>query len=329
LVSCTRQNQDKNEIVKFNIKRVSVHINGFVKEMIQYKSGYLVLVSQNDTEGSQLLYLTKNMEIDSNVSKQLSIGNTIEIEHIWVANDRLFKMTFEDNFLFSSFWDHSKWVLKKKETISKINYRYKKINLPIYEDNFFRATTCCYGEFGGAVFFYDKKTKKTYSCPSTCLTTIHKLHNSFYLASSMMGVSSITKIVNPKKLPEIRNEKVLDTSGWYSIHTEKNKKTNLNTRKRYENGAENLLDTIDISILGSVVINEKIYWIYSDLSNTHIGYLRNKQLFSITQIDSNEWFTFDTRDLLHHASIIPVRGRFSKQGCMIVTKNNIQLLIFQ
>lgn len=129
----------------------------------------------------------------------------------------------------------------------------------IYEDNDFRVSHICHGEFGGIVSFFDKKDGNYYDGQSTCAVTVNKIDNKFYVTNylgHMMSRSNITQIANPRKL----HKRDSNPEGEWYKYLDK-----LNT------GTELLLDSAWLTIHSSFLYQHNLYHIYSNDSTCAIG----------------------------------------------------------
>lgn len=73
----------------------------------------------------------------------------------------------------------------------------------LFEDERFVCTTDCQGEFGGHVYFFDKRTGQTHYTTATCASTVWKEHGKYHLLASLMGNAKSGTILSPEKLPLI------------------------------------------------------------------------------------------------------------------------------
>jgi len=80
----------------------------------------------------------------------------------------------------------------------------------LYEDNSYDVRECCAGEFGGNVFFVNKKTNRVTLYPATCASEIIKVNAGYFMSESLQHLAGTTEysiILNPEKLPEPHSTK--------------------------------------------------------------------------------------------------------------------------
>src|SRR5690606_11623079 len=132
--------------------------------------------------------------------------------------------------------------------------------LKFHQDELYDIYATCNGEWGGTIFFKNKKTNESFEASSTCPIVINKIENDYYVTNfmgHMMGFASVLKIADPSKL----------------------KKSDLDFNRRggseYEKGVEVLLDTMNFYIPTSFVADKQLFNLYSDDNGTYIGKIEN------------------------------------------------------
>jgi len=94
---------------------------------------------------------------------------------------------------------------------------------PVYEDEKYVCYSVCHGEFGGAVFFYNKTLHQTTFFPANCLVSVMKKKDGYYIISNLahgFGGSSITGISNPDSLYKF-SDSLFVNDGWKEMHEQK------------------------------------------------------------------------------------------------------------
>jgi hypothetical protein len=126
----------------------------------------------------------------------------------------------------------------------------------LLEDENYEIWKSCSGEWGGSVYFKNKKTGKLFATKSSCAVSVNKINNKYYISNSLehlFGNCNITEISNPEHLKSILKLP--------SFHPE------ISTRE-YEtdnsSGTKNLVDSSGILIRTSFVYQNKLYSILTD-----------------------------------------------------------------
>lgn len=131
----------------------------------------------------------------------------------------------------------------------------------LFEDNQYLVYNQCNGEFGGQVFFFDKRTQKTYWTEATCAVWVRHTTQGYEVLSSlghMMGGADKQLIVNPSLLP-LWTGKPTDTE---VASRSDNKRTVFKFRDlqlfgglEHQNQVVHLLHTADYTCLATVSTN--------------------------------------------------------------------------
>lgn len=327
LFSCSEKSETVEFVPeKFDVVTLTVELNYTPRDIIQYKGGFLCRISPYGNDSLQLIYLNQQFEIDYEITNELNFGLGKSTQAIWASGDTLYAICGLRNYDLR-YRTNKKWIVLDTGSTNKQNYMHHEKKLPSYEDLEFVVNSCCRGEFGGAIFFYDKKNKKNYSCPATCLSGIQKFNNSFYISSSLY-TASVVKIDDPRDLYEIKDENQLADCSWYDIYSDKQNDVEIKHPIGYDKGTETILDTFDISILGTFELKNHLYWIYSDTKSAYVGYIKDNRFKTIEKIYDKRMYLNEVRDLKHNSNILPIRSREMK-GVILLERNKIKVIEFK
>ena len=197
IIACQNSTR-KKQVLQINTPYVSIKIDTIeldtkdcLMSVVKHNDKYYFLSQEDDYSGSEgKYYLTVT---DSNYN---SIYQTIAPERyhtlqLQVKNDSIIvKNTFNEIFYYLNL-DSLRW-----DTINPGI-------IPIYEDENFRITSNCSGEFGGTIFFNDKNTNLRYEGQAVCASIINKINNVYYLTNfmpHMTGNSHVVEIPDPRKM---------------------------------------------------------------------------------------------------------------------------------
>lgn len=135
----------------------------------------------------------------------------------------------------------------------------------LYEDDEFRVSHICRGEFGGIVSFWDKKNGNYYDARSTCAVTVNKRNNNYYVTSldDMLSRSRIVQVANPRKLHKRDSN---PESDWFKY------------LPQLDTGTEVLLDSAWLPIQSSFLYKNNLFHIYSSDSTSSIGKIHDGNL---------------------------------------------------
>ena len=83
----------------------------------------------------------------------------------------------------------------------------------LFEDEQFICATDCQGEFGGHVYFFDKRTGLTHHTTATCATTVWKRHGKYHILASLLSDAKSGVVEAPEKLPLV-SESLNQAQSW-------------------------------------------------------------------------------------------------------------------
>lgn len=267
LLSCSEQKTPNGPII---IKSDSQSVTAFLY-CVKFDDGYAVT-----TENNELFFLNQSFEIDSIQTQQIQPKITAQSYYQYKG----LLLMYHDNeavdrpYVFSK---HKEWVVATDAYFSDV----------VYEDESYVISTTCHGEFGGTVFFKHKKTNKIYSCIATCLTSVTKLNNNYYITSALghLGDSSrILEIKDPTTLVEMKKEVPLLNNWWIKEEF---------TREDLLKGTEKIIDTFGIFVYDAFSIKNKLYYLNkTGISNSSYGISMGNILLST--IKDQQLVTVDT-----------------------------------
>ncbi|WP_029904376.1 hypothetical protein [Prevotella sp. 10(H)] len=182
-----------------------------------------------------------------------------EFTHITNVNGKLIGLEtlFKPN-KYNTFteYHYNGKTFKKKGRIDEIRQE-------LYEDDSYKITSACHGEWGGKVYFKNKRSGKTYQYQATCPIVINNIGKSYYVTAAlahMVGFTEVIRIDNPESLK-------LHEKEWKS-ETEKD---------TLKEGNSVLVDSVGIQAITSFLHKGELYHIltkFYDLSrNLPVSYL--------------------------------------------------------
>ncbi len=138
-----------------------------------------------------------------------------------------------------------------------------------FEDSTYQIYGCCAGEFGGSLFFYNKKNTRLYFYSSSCVDQVIFYRDSYYIFQNLYNASYV-RIEYPQELIELKYKSRVLGCGWQpgadSIRKyEENKIVrNLKGPVYYE---RNYRDRS----LNSFLLNDTLFTIFSSDSATYMA----------------------------------------------------------
>lgn len=209
--------------------------------------------------------------------------------------------------------------LFKVQTIIKTDLEVSNMNKHIdsvtektnfYEDEKYIVTSECRGEWGGAITFKNKVTKKEFICESTCPINVTKFRNKYIITSTLnhiLAKTQIIEIINPEKL----ESKVKDKK--------------YNFEKLGQQKAKTLIETYYYATLYSFVFDNKLYHIVSDKENTFIAEIVNGVFKKVKKLSDIRYWT--PRPIIYktnHAVVIGLNN-FKEKAYIEIKENQVKI----
>lgn len=257
--ACSSQKQDikaKDFLVSVKSIKGDTVINSAV-----YYSGHILCLQEDDK--FFVLDTTFNL-VDSLTAK----FTKIKIQYLQSYNDTILLSTDKEIFYLDT------GFVIKKYTNKPFKYQF-----PYFTDSTYYIYACSAGEWGGAVFFWNKKTNRTYSYPATGVQQVFKFKDEYVVSSflaHLSGFSDYLFIKDPTRMYELIDEKQKTFCNWYmEVDSIKNKKL-FDTLT--PPGVKYYSDSFITRTLTSFPYKNEIYSIYCTDSATILAKFKNQKL---------------------------------------------------
>ena len=278
LYSCQQKTADKNKNktqessidLEITFDTLNMSIDGNLRKIVLYRDNFYGVFETNRKNTTQsfkkmIVFDTKgNFIEDAFIPEEIQdmphYDLVVEYDSLYIKESQFEKY----NFVLGAY------VADFKKTKTK--------ELKFYEDEFYDIYATCNGEWGGTIYFTDRKTKVSYEASSTCPIVINKIDNEYFVTNfmgHMMGCASVLKIADPTKLEKS------------DLNFESHKGSS------YDKGIEVLLDTMDFYIPTSFVADNQLFHLYSDDNGTYIGKIENKKMRQIYKFDFSFYAHFN------------------------------------
>lgn len=319
LIGMACNKQSGNDVFKIN--SYSIAINGSVKSTIYYKGNFYCL-----TDSGKFVCLSEGFEINRPLTDSI---NQRQFDYFYLGNDTLIAGNYsEDTTAKNLFLDNNlKW-----KRLTRNQYG----GGVIYEDDLYTVESCCVGEFGGAAFFKDKRTKRVFSCPATCATAVNKFNNSYYLTNSLnhlSGFSEFLKIDDPSKLYELTADSLKNHCNWWMSlipeedHSDRKKYTK--SKARFETGTQKIFDTIGVISLTSFIYNDKLYHVNYDMQKAFISTLQENTLITLDTITNKSLWSYNGYNRKYGEMQLFSFSNDETSGFLVARNNTVSLILFK
>lgn len=319
ICSC-KQKSKPSPSDKFVVKKYSIALGTNIRTALFYNRHYYCL-----TGNKRFICLNNKFEFDSSLTNSI---NQQQFDYSYLSGDTLIagvyiKDTGTKNFYLTS---ELKWELLTK------NQRPE----PFFEDDKFIVSTCCVGEFGGAVFFTDKKNNRVYSCPATCATIINRVDKAYFLTNTlahMDGSTEIIRIDDPLKLYELTVDSLKNFCNWWTTLISDEVGSSYTSYKlaksKFETGTKTILDTVGVLTMTSFVHNNQLYHINSDRSNrTFISKIQGDSLLLIDSIFNKSFWSYEPENTKYGTTYLHSFNNTETSGFLTVRNDTISIITF-
>ena len=187
-------------------------------------------------------------------------------------------------------------IFQIKEIIAPDTFNKKSISnfrretLKFFEDDKYVVRKTCSGEWGGTVWFKNKKTGIERSCVASCPLVINKLDGKYFVTATlnhMVGFSQVLEIENPELLNVFKLPKPRVVVGKRIIMYVGDDET------KSTKGSKILLDTMKVSMLLSFPLNGQLYHLFTDYRKTYLGKIQDKKLVTIDVVSQESLWSYD------------------------------------
>jgi hypothetical protein len=200
LISCTSTTKEKKHEDRFFTRQIELPLDTTISR-IAYMNNHFLLLMDN----GRIAVLDSAYNRISMIEEQLS---SVKASWLFSYNDSLFIGSSDQYYYLNSNLEAVK--IKRKGLI------YGEI---FFEDSSYRVYGCCVGEFGGSIFFLDKRSNRTYSYFATCPRQVLRFGNEYVVCNNLAHLSdhmSFLFIKNPRTLYEITDEKLKNHCNRYA-----------------------------------------------------------------------------------------------------------------
>lgn len=188
-----------------------------------------------------------------------------------------------------------------------------------FEDENFTVKTSCSGEFGGSLFFKDKKTSIVYECEAVCAIVINKIKDSYFVTASlahMFGSTSIFEIRDPRSM-KVYKPSVHPAGGIVYAGQDESVSTI---------GTRTLIDSTGVLASISFPYKDKLYHIISG-KNISIAEVVDGKFRVVQELTEKSLWTYGN-EVIKNANnhfIVQLGGPDGRKGYLDIFENRIKI----
>jgi hypothetical protein len=247
-------------------------LKGPVKD--KYPLSYSVIFDDNLVTlfdpGHFVCYKLPTLERNKHLEYKL---NTDYFTYHWLLNTELIGQTNDQNYFFNSL---SEWEAYP-EPVPLM--RWPKL----FEDSNYIIFSECHGEFGGAVYFFNKKDQNIHFTPATCANTVFKKQGKYVVLAHlghMSGHSKLNTIEDPEKLPVIGMAEInKPLKKWVLRPTDST------------HSAKNIFDFYGIQTFSSFTCNNKTLYLVNWREKTFIAEINGNTIAIVNPLFNDDLYT--------------------------------------
>ncbi|MFK8058640.1 MAG: hypothetical protein AB8B78_00955 [Polaribacter sp.] len=205
---------------------------------------------------------------------------------------------------------------KFEKVKTKSNFGKKKV---FFEDENYIISGTCRGEWGGSVWFENKKTGKIYSCQSACPKSVNKIENNYIITNSlahMSGYSEIIRVNNPENLDIFKKPKPRKDKNGNSMYFGED------FESKSRKGVKVLWTKDEILTLLSFHYKTTLYHVMTFDNSTYLTKIENGELKTVDKISEKRIWTNNIEKRISESHTILYLGRENQKSQYLEIKNN-------
>ncbi len=167
---------------------------------------------------------------------------------------------------------------------------FSKKDFVFYEDEDYIITRTCHGEWGGSIWFKNKKTDSIHSCRATCPVSVNRINGKYIVSSSLAHLSGATDVIeieNPDSLSVFKLPKPRKKTG-NVIHRYYG-----DTESKSSKGVREVWSEIGSFILTSFQYQDQLYHIVSRKEKTFLTKIEDGKLIILNIISEEKFWDYE------------------------------------
>ena len=287
IVSCNSVPKEKAEVpLGFIVRNIDLAFDTTIKSVALWRGNLMCLL-----DNGSIVALDTNYKRLEQLER---LVNKRKFQYMFSLGDTLF--VANNQFVF--YFDTASIL----QDYSQVKHMYGE---KLYEDSNYYVYACCVGEFGGAVFFRNKKSDKFYSYYATCASQVLKFQGQYVVCNNLAHLDGSTDFLfvpNPETLFMLDDEKQRNHCNWY-VEVDS---LNVDWDKRMKKGTRSYEGPNATMSLMSFVVGDSLYSMLTNDSSTYIAVHRGDTILDRQTILS--------KNVVFHSTDIVQSG--TRQVCL-------------
>jgi hypothetical protein len=311
-INASHAQSEINDDIVSSVHRFNFNIS--IKSVVPFHNRFLCL----DDNGILFFVSPNSGQIDSSIKKSAA---SFHFQEIRLINDTIVGGERFQSYFFDGMT--KTWKL----------YKFKRNIYPgdlIFQDEKYFISSTCSGEWGGTIYFTNKKTGRTYESICTCAVNVIKLPKYYNVTASlshMSGFATIFNVRNPTKLKLHRAPKTAQGS------TPKRPMAVGSNESNSWYGVNKLADTVGLTCAGSFKYNNSLLYVvehesFRERPSIWIDSIQNHKLVKL--YDLTHFGILGTDDDCYSYNGVTITAFNNKQfsGFVYIANNKLELYIF-
>jgi len=221
-----------------------------------------------------------------------------------------------------------KFIIKEVLITDSLKWKnasdFHRITQNFFEDEKYIVTKECFGEFGGKIFFRNKKTGVVDSCLADCSVVINKINGKYFITNTLGHLDGSTEVL------EIKNP---DSLKIVTLLKPKNGKGKLRRFYPFDftyeatSGTKTLIDTGRVLTIASFPYKGELYHVITNFHKTFLAKIENRKFVTIDTISNISVWTHNPEEFKttdgHYIVVFDGTGL---KGYLDIFKNNITVV---
>ncbi len=220
-----------------------------------------------------------------------------------------------------------------RETVEDFDFKQTQKNLSqqkdsiLLDDQLYRVRSTCSGEWGGSIWFKNKKTGIEYSCEATCPVVVNKLNNKYFITTTLahgIGFSQIIEVTNPELMEVfVLPEPTEQEDGTFVRYVGDDESKSVK-------GRSSLTDSTGILTISSFPFKNELYHIITDFKKTYISKILDGQFSVIDTVSDKSIWTYNPEVIItEDGHYITFFWNDESKGYIDIWNNKIELKLLE
>ncbi len=249
------------------------------------------------------------MRIDSSTTEVYNQHVTVRtLTDLYSERDTLFGVAGKDSLFYFN-GDDFRYSGRRRE------------EKPLYSDAMYTVVSTCSGEFGGSLYFVDRKTGKKFACSAACPVMVNRTDTSYIVTVSLAHLMGSTEILEIKYPDQMREYNYIPPRGRKVFVGE--------NESHSRQGIKVLAHSMGAITIGTFQIEKEILHIVTNFHQTYICRIRNGAFETIQQLADKSFGSYKNENWSNRDGVVwSFFLNHEHNGMMRIAGRNIHVYLF-